>query len=685
MAVDTQMMVPADGIYRHDPPTEAYCISLAQRLRAFYATSDLELQLDRLLREQLEPIDMPEELRRVAAEFRDATATDEHARALAEVAHARPGLHVVSGFTDESQDNAELREHFTEELIFGACDRVDGLDVWTANVDACLEGGAWLKVVLDWEQWADVYHTSPSDFSDDYGYPAKKGSRSAGQKFLDRREEAKRRSYPISLVSCDTVSILPLWEGQKVTEVIERTRRPSLQTLNRHHLGFDPKHGFYNKLGAPLEPNDTRSLGATVDYYEHWDSFFVTRFIYGGGWGRILEQQEHHMGRHPYFFAPGLMSNHWRQRKLGWGVTRSMQQMIRMKSFIMSLILQEAAQQVGAPVIHIGGAQAEAIVGDTGTPRGSEEWPLNAMLNWKRDDDVKEWPIKAITPALTQLLKQYSEEIEKLLTPRLAGDIGGSSLQGAGFASSLWLNEGQLRRHPFVRSLERQLVEVTRFIWHIIVDVIQEDVYVNYAQPLKSGQKQSMWLIAGPKELRDPVPISWVISVKQASADMIEERTLAERVKNGSMSIDMMIESLGDSPSEVRRGREMDRIRQTDWYIAMVDEAVMQGMARGDLKAKAAMKLAQTGQFPGAPSVPSPVTPNLTPPLTKGSLPVGSPVSAGQPMDEGALASAPNGGGPGAVLPPLSVQNRPGATPGVMGGGGAQIGRQLAAAGAALR
>ena len=156
-------------------------------------------------------------------------------------------------------------------------------------------------------------------------------------------------------------------------------------------------------------------------------------------------------------------------------------------------------------------------------------------------------------------------------------------------------------------------------------------------------------------------------------------------MKNGSLSIDMMIESLGDNPSEVRRGREMDRIRQTPWYIAMVDEAVMQGMARGDLKAKAAMKLAQGGQFPGAPAVPSPVTPNLTPPLSKGSLPVGSPVSAGQPMDEGALASAPNGGGPNAVLPPLSTQNNPGATPGVMGGGGAQVARQLAVAGATPR
>src|SRR5205807_1798929 len=154
------------------------------------------------------------------------------------------------------------------------------------------------------------------------------------------------------------------------------------------------------------------------------------------------------------FFAPGLMSNYWRQRKVGWGVTKSKQQLIRMKNFIMSLIQQEAAQQVGAPIIHLGGSQAKAIVGGTGVPRGAEErFGFNQILNWSREDKVEEFPLKQVTPHLIELLKTYSEEIEKITSPRFNGEIAGSSVQGAGFAISTILTNDQLKHAPFVDSL----------------------------------------------------------------------------------------------------------------------------------------------------------------------------------------------------------------------------------------
>lgn len=673
-----------DDPNRHDAPSYEYCIQLAQRLRAFYATADLDLLLDRMLREQVEPIEIPPELLRVKTEYHDATATDEHQNAQAAIAHARPTLNVVPGEDDDSQDNAELREHFTEQLLYDAFDRVDGQDVWTAAVDACLEGGAWIKVILDWEQWADVYHLRPGDFEHDPGYPSKPGTKSRARKYLDRRNSEKHKSHPISLAVCDTISIYPLWEGQNVTEVVEHTRRPALNTLNRYHLGYDPKSGFYNKLGAPLEARDVRSLGATVDYYECWDDRFVTRLIWGGGWGMQIEQQEHGLGRHPYFYAPGIYSNAWRQRKVGWGVTKSKQQMLRMKNFIMSLIQQETAQQVGAPIIHLGGAQAQAITGSTGVPKGPEErYGFNQILNWGRDDDVKEFPVKGITPHLAELLKIYGEEIEKLTSPRFNGDIAGSSVQGAGFAISTILTNDQLRRAVFIDSLKRTLKKLTLFIWHIITDVVGEDVYVQHASTTAMG-KVSRWLKAGPTDLGGAVVFEWEINLKQASQDMILERTWAERVKNGSASMDMMIEALGSNPSEVRRGRQMDRIRQTQWYIDEVDRGVMQGMLRGDLKRKAAERLAATGQFPGtATQGAEPLVPNLTPRAGPGSAAVGPPPNAGQPMDAGALASAPNGGGIGAVPRPGPTQIGGGATPGV-GQPGQQVAQQLQQAGRQL-
>lgn len=643
------------------PPDLNYLRALKASMLASYQVQDLQIDTMRQLREQTEPVPIPDELRRVDAEMRDSTITDEVARVVASITHNDPTCQVTPlRVTDIGQQNASEREHWSEELLLrDAGVKIPGVPCWESATDGCLaDGGGWTKLVFLSHTWEQAYGIPFGDYSDDEGYPSK--GKSGAAKYHGAREDTKKLAgSALAWLPVDVRSVYPVWDGNQITEVLEITERATLDTLARHHLGYDGKRGeFYERVGPSISPSDTENLPPTLTFLEHWDETFCTYAVESGDVYHVIKSYEHHYGRHPYFWAPGLMHNHWRGRKVGWGVAASKEHLVRFKSFLQSLAIQEVAQQVGKPVIRRRANPAESMIGENKLPKDSEEWPLNQLLNWDARDEAVAWPVEPITAALQQLIAMVSEEVDRLTTPRIQGDIAGGGLEGAGFAVNQVLTEAKTKHHPFVSSLERMLADVTRFAWHLVRDVVEEEVYVQWTdRGAKRGRRHSQFLGLGPDDLAEGVGVKWEVHVEQPSADMIKNRYWNERLQAGTAHIDQVVEALGDDPDEVRRGRAMDRIRSQPWYIEAYDREILQGLRRGDLMRKAAELAAATGLLPGMP-------PEFAAQVMGQGGPMGG---AGMPGDEASLAFSPNavgaapiqnptpGVGPGAVVPQLAA------------------------------
>ena len=60
--------------------------------------------------------------------------------------------------------------------------------------------------------------------------------------------------------------------------------------------------------------------------------------------------------------------------------------------------------------------------------------------------------------------------------------------------------------------------------------------------------------------------LDWKMDPERPSAKLIEERYWHERVEKGTAGRHQAITEMGSNPDEVDDDRELDRIRQTDWY-----------------------------------------------------------------------------------------------------------------------
>lgn len=604
----------------------------------------------------LDPVNLPEELWRVDMEFHDPTATDEQHRVFEAIAAGILKISIPGGLSDSGQKAAEDLEMFSKAAITDALLKVDGQNGWESIVDACCEGGAWAKVVPLWDSWSDVLGVRLANYKDDPGAGVYKGAKTRSQKYSADRENAKKQAgLPIAIVPVDARCVYPVWKGHQIVKVFEETWAPAQETMNEYGLSFDGSK-FYES-GTPMNQREAMLLGPNVRRIEEWTDTTCTIILATSAGSQYrVRQWNHGMGRQPYFTAPGIMRNYWKNRKIGWGVSTSKEGLVQLKTLLQTLLVQATAQEVGQPVIRKSGTIAQSIGGDSGAPKESEQWKLNTIVNVGPTEEFSAFPGAPPTiQAIQGLLTWVSAEIEKLNTPRIVGEIAGSGLQGAGFAMSQILTEARLKHGTFRRNLERFLYEITLFMWHLIADVIGERVYVYYEGPTGPSGSAGKWVSASPDEVKPAVRPRWSITIDQPSTLLMDSRYHDEQVKAGFESQDMAVEAQGRNPNEVRRGRILDELRVDPWYKELMKQKVVkEELGRGDLLRIAAEHAAQTGVLAG-------MDPNMLAQVLAGGMAgggAGGVGGQGLPQDQAALAMAPQGGGvqpEGAAVPP---QNR---------------------------
>ena len=622
-------------------PTEAQVRQLKASLETHFRDQDEQIDMMRHVRFLEEPVPIPEELRTVAVEVRDPTIGDEIARVVATLTINDATLQCIGEEGDAAEKNRTLREKWTQQVLKIAGRKEAGLPTEKAAIDACVgDGGAWTKLIFTPDTWERRYGLKLEEYDGD------------DDKFNAAAEEAKKDAgVPFIWKSVDVRSIYPIWDGSRLSGVIEVTKRPALQTLQRY--GATMKGG---KILPAVSQSETYASVGEVTFVEAWDDDFVFYLIVNGRSFFTKEDMtfEHGYGRVPYFFAPGLMPSFWRGRKVGWGVSQSKLWLVRFKSFLLSMAAQDAARELGKPVgIETPDAGAP-LLGPDGKPLTRMDWNIAELFQLNSGQKFVEFPTRPITPALKELMTYISGLIESLDTPRVQSQIG-SGLEGAGFAINQVLTEAKTKHNPFAQHIEAMLEEVTRFLWHLMQVKVKEKVWVRYEKTGSKGHLVSEWLAAGPEDLGQGVGVQWNLDPLAPSSKLIESRYHVEQVDKGFESMDQAVEAQGRNPDEVRRGKAYDRIRASKAYQDYEEQVVFQTAQRGDILSKVAAQIAQTGQIPGHESFDP--TQGQGNPTGSGGMPNQAPAS---------LAAAPNGSvegsGPGVVLPMAAT------TAGIRGG-----------------
>lgn len=604
-------------------PDKMYLLGLRDELQTLFQEQDDQIDALRKNREMVNVTVLPDELRFVAVDVRDPTIAEENQRVSATLSLNMPTLQVTPARKgDKAEENSTLREHWTEQVLLEAGKRADDAASWFEGVvdGAVADGGGWCKLLFTRDTWSARYNLQAPDYTDLGKLP----------EYLEKVEEAKKGAgVPFALVHVDARSVYPVWGADGgLHEILEVTERPFLSTLRRYGLGLSKKGEIVpGQVGVPLNEVQGRGLPSTVQFLERWDREYVTYLVCdlkGGKRGaQVVKQFAHGYGRVPYFHAFGFMMNHWRGRKVGWGVGQAKRWLVEYRSFLLTVHAQMAARDLMPPMEDQVELQAQPLMGKNGEPPKAERYELGKIYPGTPGHKRVPFQFQGNLEALNQQIALVSDMIDKLNTPRVQSEIGGG-LEGAGFAINQIMAAAAVMQGPIRRHLEQMLAEITRFLWHLVRTQVKETVWVQRGEGEQSG-----WLGAGPDDLTEGVGIKWELDPEQATAKLIEERYWAERVKNGSASIKQMTEALGDNYDEVRFERKLEELRQAPWYQDWYAQRVLEEVQRGDLLRKAAEQVAMTGQMPGAPGiggVPSPMG--------------GAPGSA---PDMGQLAMSPNG------------------------------------------
>ena len=286
-------------------------------------------------------------------------------------------------------------------------------------------------------------------------------------------------------------------------EISERSVR---DMASQYNLGLE-KGGVVVLGPDHSEPEAlAHAYGRTARFFQHFTATHCTYMGEFDGGLVAFTQFEHHMGRHPYFFMPGLMHGSWRGRKVGWGVSANKQWLVEFRSFLLTLALKDVIQQVGKSIFMEVPESASQILGPTGAPLGPVPIPQHSLIYGRPGMAMRAVPIEGITPALTQLLSYITEMKEQTDTPKPNANLGAIE-GGAGFGISQILAEVATRHSPFARHIEAGLVELTRFAWSLVREVLREPVGVEHAGGKPRGQhrvSKAAWLTVGPDDLAAP-------------------------------------------------------------------------------------------------------------------------------------------------------------------------------------
>lgn len=614
-----------------DSPTLEYIEKLRRRLERRYIDDDRRIKRIRAVRTLEQPVPLDKDYRLNNVEVRDPTVNTEIVRVAGALSLNPPKCHVVpSGVGDLADENATLRERFSMETLKVAGSYVEGRDTFIEAVDACVgDGAAWTKFLFVNDMWNRRYGLKVDQFG---GY----GNPDSVKKFDKETEKAKRDAGPPFVwQNVDNLTFFPVWTGGKVTEGLEVTKRPINETFETYGLNLATNGDVVaRQIGEPFNEREALRLGNTCTFLEYWNSEWCVYAVLAGPGktGRVVKSFRHGYNRVPYFYAPGYTFNWMFGRKAGWSLCEAMRWLVEYRSYLYTLEAQVAARDSFVPLFHERPAGAEELFGEDQEPDSEEEWELRHVYEGSPGEKLTPVQFPPVADSLKEQIAIVTQAIDDMRAPRVSTQQLGGGMEGAGFAINQVLAEAKISQNHFVMHMQRMLYDITNFMWYLIREVVKEKVWVFSSSNLKD--QSGRWLVLGPQDVQTNVGMYWELDPERPAAKLLETRLVHERKKEGTLDEGGAIVALGDNPDEVRLGKALDRIRASQWYTMMQDQAVTQKMGKGDLIRKAAALAAQSGGLPTKSG--GLVNPG-------GGLPQNGAMDGRNVPDMGNLAAAPGG------------------------------------------
>lgn len=638
------------------PPTADYLLALRRELETNFKLDDAQIDVIRGVRALTRAVQLDDKLRLTDVEVRDPLITQEIQDVVATLTLNPLKLQVtpkpISG--DTGEQNATLREQWTEAILDDACRRGgDGHDAREDVVDgAAGDGGGWVRCVFQNDTWDARWKVSADLESSAYNKKTEDAKREAGQ--------------PYRIDCVDVRTLYPVWSAGSLTEVMVITKRPRNVALRQFRLGVDRDGRLVpEELGIPVSTYDTTGTASEVTVLEHWDGTYYSLYCemdtggQGSGSGaapnvRQIKQLRHGYGRCPFFYAPGFQMNWQRGRKVAWSIAESKRWLVEFRSFLETLMANVAIRDAYKPVKRKRIRPANPTQGDDRKPEKTEYWEPRQIIELEDGEDLEVLDFGGQAESLLQMIERVDKQLQDLTTPHVSSDIG-SSDPGSGFAISQILAETRIRQDPISTHVERMWTEVIRFIWKLGRDKIKEPI------PVLSDKGHDGWLTVDPeKDLSEGVGLRVIIDPERATAKLIEGQYYDARMKNRTIGRHQAIEAMDGNPDEVDDDIELDRIRSSPEYVQRKDILLYQKLDRGDVLKESAMAAIASGELPGGGATGSqsavgksvvPDIANLA--MTGGQGQPGAPVSGGLTPGENGTAVIPGGPGaaPGAMLP----------------------------------
>lgn len=648
---------------RSAPAEEQAVLDLKASLERFYNDQDADIDYLRDVRLLRRRVDLPDEYRLNDIEIRDPTITDELDRVVPTFTLNEPELTVTpspeSG--EGGERNATLREHWTKAVLKAAGTPRHGMPTLSAAVDACAgDGGAITKLLFKNDTWAGAYTLREKDYADDEGYPEAAGSRSGAAKYSAAVDGAKRDAgIPFKWIACDVRGCYPLIRDDEFAEMIEVTERPLFDCLAEYGLGLDTAGNLVKGLGDPQSQTerDAGGDGAPLcKFVERWTKTHCTYVVCaenlkGEPTSLQVRHWRHGYGRVPYFSALGRMVNWWKNRKVGWGISKSKAFLVEYMSFLMTLHAQVACRDSLPPMYESLPDGAIPLLGEDGKPIRSEKWRPGEIRIGPPGGNLSIPTFPNSSQNLEKHIALIRDQITQMDAPKAPSNLADAD---NGFATSLVMSEARIKQDPIGTAIENMLNEVTKFLWHLVRTKVREPVWVEAGEGADRG-----WLSAGPDDLAPGVGVRWTLNSERPNAQLVEARYWHERVRERTASRKQAIEAMGDNPDEVDEQIAWDEVKASPQYKALLLQRLFQKVNRGDiLKQTLAQQMAQTGQVPGVPGVPG--MPGGMP-MGMGQLGGAPPAMGnGQVPDMGNLAVSPNGAGAAPMnTPPVSTAPGP--------------------------
>jgi hypothetical protein len=579
-------------------PTVADILKLRSACETQYRADDQQIRAMREIRNMESAIGIaPELMVAPGVEVHDPTITDEIARVVATMSKYDPTIHCApSRPTDTGYEAATRIERWTWETLMAAATRIPGINTLHTNWDALLaDGGCWSKLLFRPDTWEERYGIKLEKYLADTT-PGSAESVHAREQWDEDTETAKKRAGPpFYWIPVDAATVYPVWDGGRLSEVIEVQHRQSLPSFRRDNPDLLGEH-----IGQPLSRDEATGSGTNdIEFIEHWTREWVTYVDVRNK--AVVKQWRHGYGRVPYVFALGITHNEWRGRKIGWGVAHNKRSLSAMRSMLLTLMAQDALRWVQPPILLERPDTAEPLVGNDGAPVDFKEVTFRVGGIYEGGPGIRwaPFPSQSVSPALREMATYVSNLEAQLDTPRVTSEIGGA-LAGAGYAVNQVLVEAKTKHDPFIKAMVQMLEDVVKLMWHLTRTRVKETVWVSAVEGT-GRQARTQWIGAGEDDLKQIVGVRVEIDPQDPSARLVEERLHKELVDSGFESRDQAIEALGFNPDEVRLGIALDQMRAEEWYKAFRNKQILETLGRGDLLKQAANQAAQTGILPGMP------------------------------------------------------------------------------------